>query len=70
VYTMEQPQLRYAGCDCLDAAHMCMCNHQLVVLLKMFPGTECMDTLLETLGTCLEGATLIKRICYTKCVPC
>jgi hypothetical protein len=50
-YTVTDPHEQYASCDCIMATQLCMCEHQLAVLLHMYPGPRTPRILLEMLGT-------------------
>jgi hypothetical protein len=50
-YTLKDPHLRFACCECESAVQHRTCKHQLAVLMKLFPGLESRRTMLMFLGT-------------------
>jgi hypothetical protein len=50
-YTLKDPHLRLACCECESAVQNRTCKHKLAVLMHLFPGLESRRTLLMFLGT-------------------
>jgi hypothetical protein len=50
-YTLKDPHLRFACCECESAVQHRTCKHQLAVLMHLFPGLESRRAMLMFLGT-------------------